>query len=247
MHGYGDRTCRVIAVEQCFLQTVWGHSPVVAGIVGYELQLVAEAPHDDRRVVAVATYPLRNVILPTLGPVCASSDKLSGPFVIDLVDDQNAIFVTQVEKRFAVGVVGGADVVEAEVLEHLYAFFHRLGIGGRTEGTERVVVGDALEQDFLAIELHAIFGRELDFAYTEVLTDPVGDRAVGTEHRYLGGVEIGILAVPQFHVGKFQAVEAEFSDGLFAVVPLFLSSVVNLFAVSVGDAYGIVDAVWLVH
>ena len=73
------------------------------------------------------------------------------PFVIEFVDHEDAVAVAEVHELFAVGVVGAADVVETEVFEYSDAFLDRCRVGCGSEGTERVVVGDAFEEQFLPL------------------------------------------------------------------------------------------------
>ena len=182
VHGHGDRPRVVVAAQQSAQQTVGRHAPVVERQVGIGLELIAQAPHDDAGVVAVTLYPLRHIVLPVVHPRLPASGILCEPLVIELIDDKDAIFVTEAVEVFAIGIVGAADVVEAEVLEQLDALLDGTRIGGGTESTERVVVGNAFEDHLTAVELKAEGGTVFDGTDSEGLRHPVGDTsAVVTE------------------------------------------------------------------
>ena len=68
----------------------------------------------------------------------------------------------------------GTDVVEAELLEQLHTLLNGTGIGGSAKGSEGVVVGDALEDDLLAIQLEAEIGAVFNGTHAETRTDAVG-------------------------------------------------------------------------
>ena len=126
-------------------------------------------------MVPVTLYPLRHIVLPMVHPRLTASGILCEPFVIELVDDKDTVFVAKAVEVFTVGIVGAADVVEAEVLEQLDALLDGTRIGGGTERAEGVVVGNALEDHLAAIELEAKRRTVLDGTDTEGLCHPVGD------------------------------------------------------------------------
>ena len=140
-------------------------------------------------------------------PGHASTGVLLCPFVVELIDDEDAIFVAKFNKLATVGVVRGANVVDAKLLHQENALFDGAGIVGGTEGTQGVVVGISLQEHFPAVELHAEGGTELHRADAEMLGNAVGDGAVGPDERHLGGVEIGCFGVPQLrmlNLGSFE-------------------------------------------
>ena len=99
---------------------------------------------------------------------------LVGPLVVQLIHDEDTIFVAQFDKLSAVRVVTGAYVVDAELLHQLQALLDGTGVGGSSQCTEGVVVGIPLQQHLLAVELHAVFRAVFHGTYTEVLTVFVG-------------------------------------------------------------------------
>ena len=113
-------------------------------------------------MIAVAAHPFRHVVLPLLHPVAASSGKLSGPLVVKFVDHKYAVFVAQVEERLAVGVMGSTHMVKSEIFEQFQPLLHGLRIGGGSERTEGMVVGDTLKEHLTAIQLKAEFWRKLN-------------------------------------------------------------------------------------
>ena len=130
-------------------------------------------------------------------PFLAASGVLARPFVIEFVDHEDAVAVAEVHELFAVGVVGAADVVETEVFEYSDAFLDRCRVGCGSEGTERVVVGDAFEEQFFAVETEAEVGGVFDAADAECLGYAVGHFSVGGEEGEAECVEVRRVAVPQ--------------------------------------------------
>ena len=53
---------------------------------------------------------------------------LQGPFVIELVDHQDAQFVAQLDEVAAVGVVAGAHVVHAKLLHQFQSLLDGSGV-----------------------------------------------------------------------------------------------------------------------
>ncbi len=103
--------------------------------------LVAGAPEDDGRVVAVAAHEVRQVALRPLGevPVVALLDLAHGPLVERLGHDQEAHAVAQVEELGGRRVVRGADGVRPHRLQDLEPPFpHPLG-HRRADGAAVVV------------------------------------------------------------------------------------------------------------
>ena len=107
-----------------------------------------------------------------------ASCMLTGPFVVEFIDHQDAILVTQADEVAAIGIVGGADMVHAKLLDEFQAFLDSLWIGCGTECSECVVVGIALQQHFVAVELQTEVGTELNSAETELVASLVGYRTV---------------------------------------------------------------------
>ena len=148
-------------------------------------------------MVAVALDELRNVFLPQGRPLGTSAAVLVEPFVVKLVDHQNAVFVTQIHKAFAIGVVRGTDMVHAERFQQLNAFLDGTVVCRRAQRAQRMVVGDAFQQHFLSVELHAEGGRELYRAHAEMFAHAVCHRAVFVIERHLYLIQMRTFAVPQ--------------------------------------------------
>ena len=139
-------------------------------------------------MVAVTLYPLRHIVLPMVHPRLTASGILCEPFVIELVDDEDTVFVAKAIEVFAIGIVGAADVVEAEVLEQLDALLDGARIGGGTERTECVVVGNAFEDHLTAVELKAKRGTVLDGAALSPGRRPVRCRREGSARHCINKV-----------------------------------------------------------
>ena len=69
-------------------------------------------------------------------------------------------------------------MVHAKLLDELQTLLDSLRIGCSTECSECVVVGIALQQHFVAVELQTEVWTELDDAETELVTSLVGYRTV---------------------------------------------------------------------
>ena len=95
-------------------------------------------------MISVALHPFGHVLLPEALPLHAASGILRQPLVVEFVHHEDAQPVAQFEEVLAIGIVGGADVVEAERLHHLQPLLDGTGIGCRTECAKRMVVGVAL-------------------------------------------------------------------------------------------------------
>ena len=127
---------------------------------------------------------------------------LACPFVVKLVDHQEAIFVAQLDELAAVGVVRGTYMVDAELLHQLQALLDGTGIVGCTECTEGVVVGIALEQHFLAVEFQSETWTNLNCANAKLSAHLVGHCSVFPQERSHNGVEIRVLGIPQLCIGN---------------------------------------------
>ena len=144
MHSHGDLACRVVAAQHGLHHLVARHAPVVERLVGVLLQLVAQTPHDDAGRVAVALHPLADVIGPVVHKWRTLAGVLVGPLVVQFVDHQHAVLVTQLDELARVGIVRGTDMVDAELLHQLQALLDGTRIGGSTQCSQRVVVGITL-------------------------------------------------------------------------------------------------------
>ncbi len=76
-------------------------------------------------MVAVAPHPFGNIFLPLFVPILAPAGILCGPFVIKFIYDKHAVFIAQVEKRFAVRIMRRTYMIESEILKHPDALLHR--------------------------------------------------------------------------------------------------------------------------
>ena len=60
---------------------------------------------------------------------------LLGPFVVQFVHNQYAVFVAESDEVAAVWIVRGTNMVHSELLHQLDALLNSLGIGRCTEGS----------------------------------------------------------------------------------------------------------------
>ena len=125
---------------------------------------------------------------------------LARPLVVELIDNQDAVLVTQFNKLATVGIVAGADVVHAELLHQLDALLDGPRIGGSTKCSEGVVIGIALQQHLLTIKFKSKRRAELYGADAERRTDLVHHGAVLLQQRDDSTIKIRMLAVPQLRI-----------------------------------------------
>ena len=100
------------------------------------------------------------------------------PFVDELVDDEYAFLVGYARERGAVGIVATAEAVEAKLLHHAELATDGIVVGGGPQCSEVVVIGNAFEEDFLAVEFEAKVGRVFDTAHPEALRLVVNEQAI---------------------------------------------------------------------
>jgi hypothetical protein len=130
---------------------------------------VADAPHDDGGVVAVAADEGAGV---GLGPIGEDAAVIVGGFgaapgVEGFIEDDEAHLVGEFEKLRRGRIVAGADGVAAHVLEDFELALQRADVDGAAEGSEIVVIADAVHFDLFAVEEEA-FGSEFDGADAEI-------------------------------------------------------------------------------
>ena len=112
------------------------------------------------------------------------------------------MLVAQLDELAAVGIVRGADVVDAILLHQLQALLDGTRIGGSTEGSQVVVVGIAFEQDFLSVELQAEVGTYLHGTNAEMVGNGIDGLSLLVIERQLDGIEIGMVGIPQLGIGN---------------------------------------------
>ena len=135
MHGHGHQSGAVVAVDECLHQFVHGHTEVVERLVGILLQFIAQTPHHHRRRVTVTLHPFGNVLLPQLFKRNLPTRVLTRPFVVEFIHHKDTIFVAELNKLTAVGIMTGSYMVNAPFFHHLDTFFYSPWIGGCTESS----------------------------------------------------------------------------------------------------------------
>ena len=96
-------------------------------------------------MIAVALHPLGYVLLPKAQEVSPSSGKLRVPFIIQLVDHQDAILVAQAQQVLAVRIMGCTNMIEAKALHGEQLLLDGTRIGCCTKGSQGVMIGITLE------------------------------------------------------------------------------------------------------
>ena len=166
-------------------------------------------------MIAVALHPLGYVLLPKAQEVSPAACELGVPFIIQLVDHQDAILVAQAQQVLAVRIMGCTNMVEAKALHSEYLLLDGTRIGCCTKGSQGVMIGITLEQHFLSVEQESVLGRQFYGTHAEVLTCFVSHSSFLVVERHLGDIEIRMVARPQ--LGPLQRDGWQF---IFAVAPL---------------------------
>ena len=135
MHGYGDLTCRVVTLEHGLHHLIAGDTEVIKRLVRVLLQLISETPHHYRWRVAVAGYPLFDVMSKVVEERHSSTGMLAGPFVVELINYQYSVFVAELDEVAAIGIVRSADMIHAELLHQLDTLLDGTRIGSCSEGS----------------------------------------------------------------------------------------------------------------
>ena len=185
VHRHGRETSIIITMKQFLLKFVCRHAPVVERQVGILLQLIAQAPEHDRRMVAVTSHPLWDVLLPKAFPLHLSTGILGEPLVIKFIDHQDTKTVAELEEVLAIRVMRSTHMVHAELLHQLQSFLDGTWISRSTECSQGMMVGIALQQYLLAIDEQALAWRIFDGAHTKLLLDLVSHIALMIIERHL--------------------------------------------------------------
>ena len=183
------------------------------GIVGI-VHLVADAPHEDRGVTAVAAHHVGHVAVDPVLKIGIGTLKLGGagvpslhpfalgelPFVRGLVHHQQSHLVAQVVELGGVGVVAHAQGVHADVLQLGQTAAPHLLRHGHTQHAGVVVHADAFHLHPLAVEGETFVGRELQRAQSGPHRRGVVVLGLGGEQHGAQRVEIGALQRPALRV-----------------------------------------------
>ena len=171
-----------------------------AGFISYGVD-------DDAGMIAVANDPGGEVFFPMLmeeaGAVVVGG--FLDPAVEDLIHDEDAEFVALVVEEGREGVVGGADGIDAHVLEELELPAEEIGGPCAADGATFPVLADAEEFGDFSIEVEAGGGVPFDRADAEgggdLIDDLVAFVKAGDE-----GVEGGRFGAPELWVGDGEGV-----------------------------------------
>ena len=183
------------------------------GVAGAGIGLVAQGPDQDGGMVLVplihgigaiqhAGFPLGTAAGDSPARL-TSAQLLPGAvtFHIGLVDQVDAITVTEAIPEALIGVMAGADGIQvvplhkADVPHHIF-----LGDGTATLAVELVTV-DATEQDALAVDVHDAV-LHLEGAEAHVHGNSFHDLAVLVQHMDVQLVQVGFLGAPGSHIGE---------------------------------------------
>ncbi|CAM5699347.1 hypothetical protein SALBM311S_12461 [Streptomyces alboniger] len=184
--------CRVVAAQPA------GGGVVVRAVAA----LVAQRPDDDARMVLVAARHPRHPFQEGGAVAGFVGDLVVVAVALDvgLVHHVQAEFVGEVEQRGIVGVVGGADGVEAEALDDGQVGA-QVGLVEDPAGERvEVVPVDSPDEHPLAVD-QQVAAADLDGAETDTAAGLVGDRAVGVVEPYRQLVQLGCLGRPGADLG----------------------------------------------
>ncbi|QBZ63582.1 hypothetical protein PoMZ_05266 [Pyricularia oryzae] len=165
-----------------------------AGARGILLVRDARQPLRDRGVVAVAAHKGAQV---RLRPVIPDGGKVvfhlvDRPRVKDLVENQHAHVVGQLQELGRRRVVRSPHRVAAHVLEHLELAPRRRHVEGRAQAAQIVVLANALKVDALAVDVESVVGV-LQVADTKVGLVSVEELPIARVDARDGDVEVGSL------------------------------------------------------
>ena len=167
--------------------------------------LVADAPEDDARVVAVAPDEIRQVrLVPRVEEARIVIPRLRlPPHVEGLVHHEDAHRVAEVQQLRRRGIVRRADGVQAHFLQDCELALERPAVDRGAEGAHVVVEACAQQLDVPPVEEEALVGVPGNRADAELLAVAVDHTAVGDELRDQR-VLVGIIDVPAVRTGDFQ-------------------------------------------
>src|SRR5579885_338744 len=167
--------------------------------------LVADAPQDDRRMVAVAVDHIADVALAPLIEKLgvAVGDFGDAPHVEGFVHDDDAHAVAGFEHLGRGRIVAGTERVDARGLENLKLALDRAAVDGGAERAEIVMIADALNAHAAAVEQEPFLLVEGDGADAERRGVAVDDAGV-VEDLAHQRVEIGTVDIPALRAGDGQ-------------------------------------------
>ena len=165
--------------------------------------LVAQAPGNDRGVVAVATVHVVDAVQDGLLPLCLLGQRvlaiaLGVTLHVGLVPEVDARRVAQVVPQLVVGIVRGAHGVDAKLFHQGYVLPH-LGGGDAVAAVHRVLVS------VHAAYLHRppvepqLAVADVDVAETYLLGDTLGFAAGAVIEHHREVVEIGGAVAPGYN------------------------------------------------
>ena len=167
------------------------------------VDFVADAPHDDRGVIAVAADQVDEVALVPFGieGAVVVDDFSVFPCVERLIEHGESHAVAEIEKFRILRVVRGADGIAADALQQTELAFDRGERKRRAERTEVMMQADSFEVIGFAVQEHPFFRIETDSAEAVVDGAFVLHRAV-FEEREAEGVKLRRFGRPEAESGE---------------------------------------------
>ena len=178
------------------------------GVAPLLQHLVADAPHEDGGMVAVAADEVGQVALVPFIEVAGIVVRrlLLAPHVEGLIHHDEAHAVAEVQQLRCGRVVRTADAVAAHLLQNFQLTLQGTDIDGRTQATQVVVHADAVNLHRFPVERETFLRIKAEVAEAERGDIRVHHLTVGQQ----GGlhiIEVGTLHAPQFGRGDIRLLQ----------------------------------------
>ena len=160
--------------------------------------LVADAPHHDRRVVAVMTHHIHQIAFHPLVVVLVITigHFLGFPLIESLHHQQHPHLVAGLHQFRRRHVVRRTIGIAAHVLQHLQPVTDGLHVHRRAQRSQVVMIARAVENQFFPVQQEAFFGD--DFNRTDAERSLVGIAQTSLiVHLRVRPVKVRIFAIPQ--------------------------------------------------
>ena len=168
--------------------------------------LISDAPHKDRRMVAVAYDEICQITLMPLVEITRiviSSLPLS-PHIKRFILDNEAHFITKVKQFRSRRIVRGTDGVTTHFLEYLELTSCRILIEGRSKTSEIVMQAYAVYLHRLTVKRESLLGAEFEISEPHSGLIPVKQLSLNAFNLSNKRIKIRILNAPQMRFVKHE-------------------------------------------
>ena len=177
---------------------------IAVGKVTSVASLIAEAPHDDRSVIAVTVYHTLDAVHEGRYPRFHVRDALVGMVLeVGLIAAVETVVVKHGIHAGCVGIVRGTDSVDVVALHEQHILEHRLGGYGTSVDGVCIVAVDTLEEHLLAIDIHE---RVFDLDVAEAVLGREGHllASLSILLHHAQGIEVRMLGIPHEGIVQLQ-------------------------------------------